>query len=327
MTEHALRSMDYELRVADPRTRITEPSVSVLIPACNEAGNLAPLMAKIARTFDTQQLCGEVVLVNDGSTDGTRAEADALAQRYPFLRVVHHRRNHGLTDALKTGFHIVRGDTIIFLPADLESDPEEDIPKLLAKMSEGYDVVAGWRQGRRDRKIVASSLYNFVSRQLFGVGAHDMNWIKAFTREVMEDLHLRSDWHRFILMIAAAQGYRIGEVKVNFYPRKRGRSKFGLWRIPVSFLDALVVKFLLTFSKKPMLFFGAIGTLLVLVGSVVLAYLAYLFFAFDTQQRPVFIFGIFLIVSGLLLFLVGFLAELIVAQTDMLEETRRETGD
>ncbi len=296
------------------------PSVSVVIPARNEAGNLAPLMEKIARAFDTQRLCGEVVLVDDGSSDGTGAEADALAQTYPFLRVLHHRRNRGLTDALKTGFRAVRGDRIIFLPADLESDPEEDIPKLLAKLDEGYDVVAGWRQGRRDGKIVASSVYNFISRHLFGMSAHDMNWIKAFTREVMLDLHLRSDWHRFILMIAASQGYRIGEVQVNFYPRRRGKSKFGVWRIPVSFLDALVVKFLLTFSRKPMLFFAGAGTLFIIAGAVILVYLAWLFFAFDTQQRPVFIFAIFLVVSGLLLFLVGFLAELIVAQTERLNE-------
>ena len=241
-----------------------------------------------------------------------------LAAEYPFLHVIHQRRNRGLTEALKAGFRIVQGDPILFLPADLESDPEEDIPRLLAKMAEGYDVVAGWRQGRRDRKLIASGIYNRVSRMLYGVDAHDMIWIKAFTREVMEDLHLRSDWHRFILMIAAANGYRIGEVKVNFYPRVRGRSKFGFWRIPVSFLDALVVKFLLTFSRKPMLFFGGAGTLFVLAGVLILAYLAYLFFGFDTQQRPVFIFGIFMIVSGLLLFLVGFLAELIVLQTERL---------
>ncbi|MEP7199978.1 MAG: glycosyltransferase [Chloroflexota bacterium] len=293
-------------------------SISVLIPAHNEAGNLTPLMEKMARAFATNQLDAEVVLINDGSSDGTRAEADALAARYDFLRVVHHRRNRGLTEALKSGFRVTQGDTIIFLPSDLESDPEEDIPKLLAKMADGYDVVAGWRQGRKDTKIVASSIYNFVSRHLFGVPAHDMNWIKAFTRDVMDDLHLRSDWHRFILMIAAAHGYRIGEVKVNFYPRTRGQSKYGFWRIPVSLLDALVVKFLLTFSKKPMLFFGCAGAVFVVVGIAVLAYLAYLFFGFDTQQRPVFIFALVLIVAGLLLFLVGFLAELIVAQTERL---------
>ena len=292
--------------------------ISVLIPAHNEAGNLTPLLQKLASAFEANHLDGEVVLINDGSTDATGVEADMLAKEYSFLHVIHQRRNRGLTEALKAGFRVVHGDPILFLPADLESDPQEDIPKLLAKLAEGYDVVAGWRQGRRDRKLIASGVYNRISRLLYGVDAHDMNWIKAFTREVMEDLHLRSDWHRFILMIAAANGYRIGEVKVNFYPRVRGRSKFGFWRIPVSFLDALVVKFLLTFSRKPMLFFGGAGALFVLAGLAILAYLAWLFFGFNTQERPVFIFAIFMIVSGLLLFLVGFLAELIVSQTERL---------
>src|SRR5512143_867435 len=294
--------------------------LSVLIPAHNEAENLAPLMEKLARTFATNRLDGEVVLGDDGSTDETASRADALAKQYPCLTVVHHRRNRGLTEALKSGFRAVKGDPIIFLPADLESDPEEDIPKLLTKMAEGYDVVAGWRQGRREPKIVMSSLYNAVSRPLYGVDAHDMNWIKAFTREVMDDLHLRSDWHRFILMIAAAHGYKIGEVRTNYYPRRAGRSKFGIWRIPVSFLDALTVKFLLMFSKKPMLFFGACGIGFALVGTAILAYLTWLFFAFETQQRPLFIFGVFMVVAGLLLVLVGFLAELIVTQTERLDE-------
>ena len=133
-------------------------------------------------------------------------------------------------------------------------------------------------------------------------------------------MHLRSDWHRFILMIAASQGYRIGEVKVNYYPRQVGRSNFGILRIPVSFLDVLVVKFLLTFSRKPMLFFGSLGLVGVGAGGLTLVYLLWLWLSQQTQQRPVFTFGIFLIIIGLLLFLVGFLAELVVSQTERLDE-------
>jgi len=127
-------------------------------------------------------------------------------------------------------------------------------------MDEGYDVVAGWRQGRRERKVMASGIYNLVSRLLFDVQAHDMNWIKGFRREVVESLPpLRSDWHRFLLHIAAHQGYRIGEVRTNWYPRRSGRSKYGLGRIPISLLDVLVIRFLLTFSSAPMRFFGGLG--------------------------------------------------------------------
>lgn len=301
--------------------------VSVFAPARNEEGNITPLLESIARCFSEHDINGEVVLVDDGSSDGTRAEALACAARYPFLRVFSHRRNLGLTAAMRTGFRHCRGDIIVFLPADMESHPDEDIPKLLAKMAEGYDVVAGWRQGRRDTKILASGLYNLVSRRLFNVQAHDMNWIKAFRREVVEGMHLRSDWHRFILMIAASQGYRIGETPVNYYPRRVGRSKFGFWRIPVSFLDVLVVKFLLMFSRKPMLFFGSLGLAAIAGGVLTLVYLLWLWLSQETQQRPVFTFSIFLVVAGLLLFLVGFLAELVVTQNERLDELEERLRD
>ena len=296
------------------------PRVSVFIPAHNEAGNIGPLMESIAGCFAARQIDGEVVLVDDGSTDSTLAEAMACAEKAPFLHVFSHRRNMGLTAAMRTGFRHCQGDIIVFLPSDMESHPDEDIPLLLDKMAEGYDVVAGWRQGRKDKKVVASGIYNVVSRRLFGVQAHDMNWIKAFRREVVEGMHLRSDWHRFILMIAASQGYRIGEVKVNFYPRQVGRSKFGFWRIPTSFLDVLVVKFLLTFSRKPMLFFGSLGLATIGAGGLMIVYLLWLWLSQQTQQRPVFTFSVVMILAGLLLFLVGFLAELVVSQAERLDE-------
>ncbi len=298
------------------------PAVSVFIPACNEAGNVTPLMDKIARVFSACHLDGEVVFVDDGSTDGTWAEAVAAAARYPFLRLFRHLKPSGLTEAMRTGFRHVRGDIVIFLPADMESDPEEDIPKLLDKMNEGYDVVAGWRQNRRDGKMFASSVYNSVSRRLFGLDAHDMNWIKAFRREVIENLHLRSDWHRFILMMAAEKGYKIGEVPVNFYPRQVGRSKYGFWRIPVSFLDVLVVKFLMTFSRKPMLFFGGVGSAMILVALAIWSYLTYIYLTTPRgmQIRPLFIFAGVLFGAGILLFIGGFLAELVVTATENLAD-------
>jgi len=301
--------------------------VSVLIPAYNEEGNVTLVIDKVAKAFEARGVDGEVVLVDDGSTDGTSHEAAVCAARYPFIKVVSHRRNLGLTEALRTGFRHVSGEIIILLPGDLESDPEEDIPKLLDKLAEGYDVVAGWRQGRRDHKIVASKIYNFVSRLLFNVQAHDMNWVKAFRREVIEGLYLRSDWHRFILMIAASQGYKIGEVPTNYYPRRQGKSKYGLGRIPVSFLDVLVVKFLLTFSHKPMIFFGALGSALILAASGIGVYLLHQWFTRVRQLRPVFTFGVILALAGLIIFLVGFLAELVVDQHERIEELERMIKD
>lgn len=300
----------------------THPYLSVFVPARNEAGNIAPLMEKIARAFQDNALDGEVILVDDGSTDATWQEAVAASERYSFLRLFRHRRSFGLTEAMRTGFRHVRGDVVIFLPADLESDPEEDIPKLVSKLNEGYDVVAGWRQGRNDGKVFASQIYNTVSRRLFNLQAHDMNWIKAFRREVLDDLHLRSDWHRFILHIAAEKGYRIGEVPVNFYPRKKGKSNFGIARIPISFLDVLVVKFLMTFSRKPMLFFGGLGALAILSAFIIWIYLTLLYINTpgNMQQRPLFTFAGFIFVAGILMFIGGFLAELVVSQTDRLED-------
>jgi glycosyltransferase involved in cell wall biosynthesis len=296
--------------------------ISVFIPARNEAGNVTLLMDKLERAFLACHLDGEVIFVDDGSTDATWTEATAAAARYPFLRLFRHRKSLGLTEAMRTGFRHVRGDVVIFLPADLESDPEEDVPKLLNKLNEGYDVVAGWRQNRRDGKVVASSVYNYVSRWLFGLDAHDMNWIKAFRREVIENIHLRSDWHRFILMLAADKGYKIGEVPVNFYPRQTGRSKYGFWRIPVSFLDVLVVKFLMAFSRKPMLFFGGVGGAMILAALAIWAYLTYIYIMTPRgmQIRPLFIFAGVLFGSGILLFIGGFLAELMVTNADHLDD-------
>lgn len=299
---------------------VETPSVSVFIPARNEAGNVQPLFDKIIRAFNTGCLSGEIVFVDDGSTDATWEQAVAAAALYPCARLYRHRKSFGLTEAMRTGFRHCRGDIVIFLPADLESDPEEDIPKLIAKMDEGYDVVAGWRQGRRDGKVFASAVANLVTRRVFGLAVHDLNWIKAFRREVIESIHLRSDWHRFILMLAAAQGYRIGEVQVNYYPRTKGKSHFGIGRLPVSFLDVLVVRFLIAFSRKPMLFFGGAGLALVTASLATFAVLAIMYVVSLGQRRPIFDFAGVLLLVGVLFFVVGFLAELIVSQNERVDE-------
>jgi len=306
---------------------VGRPRVSVLVPARDEADNVRELVARVERAYAALGLtggAGELVLVDDGSTDGTGAIADELAVSRPFLHVLHHRRNLGLTAALRTGFAAVRGDLILFLPADLESDPETDIPLLLGKLDEGYDVVAGWRQGRKEGKVFASGIYNIVSRWLFGLTAHDMNWIKGFRREVIENLPpLRSDWHRFLLHIAASQGYRIGEVPVQWQKRRAGRSKFGLGRIPISLLDVLVVWFLLTFSRAPMRFFGGMGLIALVVSGLIYFFLLVYWLVAQTQVRPLFSAAGVLLLAGLILFLIGFLAELIVSQGERLGEVER----
>ncbi len=303
------------------------PHISVLVPARNEAGNASELVARVGRAFAALGLAaggGELVFVDDGSTDGTGALVDGLAAQYPFLRVIHHRRNQGLTAALQTGFRAVRGEYVLFLPADLESDPETDIPLLFGKLEEEYDVVSGWRQGRKEGKVVASGIYNAVSRGLFGLTLHDMNWIKGFRREVIETLPpLRSDWHRFLLHMAAHQGYRIGEVPTPWQRRRAGRSKFGFSRIPISFLDVIVIWFLLTFSAAPMRFFGGLGLAALLISGVTYFGLLVLWLVAQTQIRPAFWAAGGLAIAGLLLFLIGFLAELVVTQGERLGELER----
>jgi len=326
MTDDVTRTTHPAPRTPHPAPRST-PRVSVLVPAHNEADNVAELAARVGRAFESLGLtgdAGELVLVDDGSTDGTAAAADNLCAGYPFLRVLRHRRNQGLTAALHTGFAAVRGDFILFLPADLESDPETDIPLLLGKLEEGYDVAAGWRQGRREGKVFASGIYNVVSRWLFGLTAHDMNWIKGFRREVIAALPpLRSDWHRFLLHIAAHQGWRIGEVATPWHRRRAGRTHFGFSRIPISLLDVLLVKFLLTFSRAPMRFFGGLGLASLVVSGLIYLGLLWFWLAAQTQVRPLFWGAGGLAIAGLLLFLIGFLAELIVSQGERLAELER----
>jgi glycosyltransferase involved in cell wall biosynthesis len=303
------------------------PVISVFIPARNESGNIAPLFDKIARGLAAVRVPGEIIFVDDGSTDATWDEANVAAARYPFAHLFRHRKSLGLTETMRTGFPHCRGDVVIFLPSDLESDPEEDIPKLYAKINEGYDVVAGWRQGRRDGKVFASAIANIVGRSLFGLTTHDFNWIKAFRREVIESIYLRSDWHRYILILAAAQGYTIGETPVNYYPRQKGKTHYGLGRLPVSFLDILVVWFLLTFSRKPMIFFGGIGLGMVGVALATFAALAVMYLVNLGQRRPIFDFAGVLLLVGVLFFIVGFLAELIVSQNDRVDALEARLRD
>ncbi len=298
------------------------PTLSVVIPAHNEEANMAELVTRTAQAFAQIGAPAELIIVDDGSSDGTAAQVTALQTDYPWLRLIRHRRNRGLTAALRSGFRMAQGEFILFLPADLESNPAEDIPKLYAGLQAGYDVVVGWRQGRADGKELASAIYNAVSRRLFPVQVHDANWVKGFRREVIRALPpLRSDWHRFLVHIAADQGFRITEVPTTWYPRRAGRSHFGFSRIPIALLDVITIRFLLTFSQKPMRFFGGLGLATFTVAGLVFLFLAYLwFFQEQTQRRPVFWTALTLVVAGLLFFLVGFLAEIIVAQGDRLAD-------
>jgi glycosyltransferase involved in cell wall biosynthesis len=305
----------------------TDALVSVVVPAHNEETTVGVFVERTAKAFAQIGRPWELVYVDDGSTDDTAAMVAAAAEVEPRVRLVRQRRNLGLTEALNRGFREASGEVIVFLPADLESDPQVDIPLLLDKLDQGYDVVAGWRQGRRDGKRFASRLANVVCRALFGLDVHDLNWIKAFRREVTDALALRSSWHRYILVMAQNEGFRIGEVKVPYQVRQTGRSKFGFSRLPVSFIDVVTLKFLLTFQRKPIIFFGAVGLTMIGAGAVLWAYLVWSYLSTHTQYRPLMLVAGIALLAGLLVILVGFLAELVVNVSERVERLERRLDE
>ena len=288
--------------------------VSVILPAYNEENNISIAVKKSINALNGLKCSGEIIVIDDGSTDNTAKEVADIISSESQLYMIRHRINRGLTESLITGFSHAQGDIIIFLCADLQSNPEEDIPKLVNEIRMGYDVVVGWRQGRRENKVFLSRIYNFVCAKLFNLHLHDMNWIKAFRREAIEDLELKSDWHRFILMLAAHKGYKIGEVKTNWYPRKKGKSKFGFSRISTAFFDVMAIKFLLLFMDKPIRFFGFLGMLLIALGLLILFILIVIWFTSHMQFRPFMLFSLFSILIGIFTLMIGFLAELISMQ-------------
>lgn len=301
--------------------------VSVFIPFCNEKKNLAEIIERTEKGGAIAGVDVELVMVDDGSVDGGAAVVEEIAGTKPWVRLFRHRKNRGLTEAMNTGFKECRGEIIVFLPADLESHPDEDIPALLKAFGPGVDIVCGKRRKRREFKVFLSKIYNEISMFLFGIKLSDMNWIKAFRRECLEDLELRSDWHRFIVQILCAKGYNAVEVPVMWYRRHSGKSHFGLKRIPISFFDSIAVKFILTFTKAPMRIFGSFGFIQLLASLIIVAWMLYAQFVLKNQvfrMRPLLYFSLGLFLSGLIFVFMGFLAELTVSIRDDIRKMKDE---
>lgn len=299
--------------------------ISVFIPFCNESGNLAELIERTEKGGAAAGVDIDLVFVDDGSTDNGSLIVEKAMETKPWIRLFKHRKNKGLTEAMNTGFKECRGEIIIFLPADLESYPDEDIPALLSAFEPGVDIVCGNRQKRREFKIFLSKIYNEISKFLFGIALNDMNWIKAFRRECLEDLELRSDWHRFIVQILTSKGYHAVEVPVMWHKRHSGKSHFGLKRIPISFFDSIAVKFILTFTKAPMRIFGSIGFIQTLTALLIVAWMLYDQFVLGNpvfRMRPMLYFSLGLFLSGLIFVFMGFLAELIVSLRDDIKKIK-----
>jgi len=298
--------------------------VSLLVPAKDEAENL-PEFVRLAREalLPLPYLC-EVVIVDDGSHDGTPKVLAELAAKHPFLRVVTHRAQRGIADALKSGSDAARGRVLVFYPADLQYLPA-DIPGLVAPIIEGKaDIVTGTKQGHYEKRFV-SSVYNRLSRWLFGVQVTDLNGVKAYRREVMDVVPTRPDWHRFMVVIAATQGFRLAQQPIPLHPRRAGKSKFGLGRIPVGVLDLLSVWFQLRFGRKPMLFFGVAGALLFSLGVLVGAVALYLRFGPPRLGfRPLLDLIMVLVISGVSLFGFGFVGEMVAGMREEVRALERE---
>ncbi len=296
---------------------------AVIVPAFDEAENMGPLFETVARTWREHGLAGELIVVDDGSTDGTAVAAEREAARFPgSARVVRHATNLGKTEALLTGADATRRKWLVLFDADLQHAPEE-IPRFLDKLGEGYDLVTGWKQGAYEKRFV-SSIYNRLSRRVFDVPVHDLNAMKAFRREILDEIPLRHDWHRFFVVLAHDRGYRIGEIPITLYPRARGRSKYSGWsRIVVGTLDLVAVKTLTSFLRKPLLFFGTLGALLTAAGIAVGLIALYYRFALDQGYRPLIYLVTLLVLLGVLLFALGFLAEAIAQVRDRIEHLER----
>ena len=304
------------------------PDVSVLVPAKDEAENLPLFMELADATFRaTPSVAFEVVVIDDGSDDNTWQVLEQLARRYPFLRVARHRTRRGIADALRTGYLHARGRVLVFYPADLQFKPE-DIPRLVAPiLADEADMVTGFKEGKYEKALV-SGIYNRLSRLLFSVKVKDLNSVKAYRREIMAGLPVRPDWHRYMVVIAAAQGFKVAEVPVPLYPRNAGRSKFATWhRIPIGVLDMLSVWFELTFGQKPLLLFGMLGATIFVVG--VLAGLLALarLWIYDVGQRWVWTIIQTCLILGGVFGAAGLLGEQIAGQRAELRELRRRLDE
>ena len=300
--------------------------ISVVIPVYDEERSVALLHEELAAVLDPLERAWEVVFVDDGSSDGTFARLAALHAAHENVHVVRLRRNFGKAAALVAGFARARGDVIVTIDGDGQDDPAE-IPRLLAKLDEGFDLVSGWKRERRDRRSrrVLSRVFNAATRWASGVRLHDMNCgLKAYRAEVVRGLRLYGELHRFVPVLAHHRGYRVAELPVNHRPREHGRSRYGIERYLRGFLDLLTVSFLGRYRHRPLHLFGGLGLVLGASGLGVLVYLTALKLAGQAiGHRPLLTLGVLLVVVGMQFLSLGLISELVTSHH---EERRQDRG-
>lgn len=290
--------------------------LSVIVPIYNERETIRLLFDKISEVLTRLGQPWEVLFINDGSKDGSEEELNALAGEHPEARVLHFRRNFGQTAAMMAGFDHARGEIIIPMDGDYQNDPE-DIPKMLAKLDEGYDVVSGWRRDRQDNAIkrnLPSIMANKLIATVSGVKLQDFGCsLKAYRREVIEGVRLYGEMHRFLPVYTLWHGAKITEVVVGHFARRAGKSKYGLERILKVLLDLMVVKFLDRHAEKPMYVFGLAGFIM-LAGSLLFGLWAIALYFFDAKpftDTPLPLMTVFTMMTGIICILMGLLAEMI----------------
>src|SRR6266550_3076737 len=290
--------------------------ISVVVPVHNEERSVALLYDELRSALEPLGTPWEAIFVDDGSSDGTFAALTRLHNAADNVRVVRLRRNFGKAAALVAGFDQAHGETVVTIDGDLQDDPAE-IPRLLAKLDEGFDLVSGWKTHRRDRlsRRVLSRIFNRVTSAFSGVHLHDMNCgLKAYRADVVHGLRLYGELHRFIPVLAHYRGFRIAELPVNHRPREHGRSRYGVERYLRGFLDLLTVSFIGRYRHRPLHLFGGFGLLLGLIGFAILVYLTVIkALGHAIGQRPLLMLGVLLVVIGMQFFSLGLISEMITS--------------
>ena len=317
--------MELSAQAREAAVRLTAEARSdfaVVIPAFNEAPVVPALISELRATFETYKLSGEILFVDDGSTDGTADLVEKEASGWPLLKVVRHPRNLGKTEAMITAARSTERTYLVLFDADLQHLPDQ-IPRFLEKIHAGWDIVTGRKFGFYDKRVI-SSFYNVLSRRIFRVPVSDLNSMKAFRRDILDEVSLRHDWHRFFVVLAHARGYSVSEIDVELHPRRAGVSKYtGLFRIGVGIIDLMSVWFLLLFSRKPLILFGFSGMTLIALGMIVGLVAFYLRFVEGLGFRPLLYLVILLETVGFLLFGFGLVAEMIAQLREEVDSLRR----
>jgi dolichol-phosphate mannosyltransferase len=318
MTAHTLRARGYAPAAV----------ISVVVPVHDEERTVALLYDELQAALDPLGQPWEAVFVDDGSMDGSFSALTRLHNALDNVRVVRLRRNFGKAAALAAGFANAHGDVVVTIDADLQDDPAE-IPRLLAKLDEGFDLVSGWKAHRRDpiTRRVPSKIFNWVTGRVSGLRLHDLNCgLKAYRAEVVQGLRLYGELHRFIPVLAHYRGYRVAELPVHHRPREHGRSRYGVERYLRGFLDLLTVSFIGRYRYRPLHLFGGLGLGLGTLGFGILVYLTILKIGGEAiGRRPLLILGVLLVVVGLQFFSLGLISELITSQHEERAGPRERT--